>query len=139
MNTKTLVGGLIGGVVAFLLGWLIFGILLMKFYQSNMVSYAGLLKDPPEMWAIAVANLAFGIFMAYVLNLGNINSVSKGFTTGLIVGLLTQAGFDLLLHGQMNLYNTQLLVIDIVASGVFSGVIAAVIGWWFGRGAKTAS
>lgn len=139
MNTKTLVGGLIGGVVAFLLGWLIFGMLLMKFYQSNMVSYSGLLKDPPEMWAIAVANLAYGLLLAYILNLGGIKSVSKGFTTGLTVGLLSQVGFDLLLHGQMNLYNTQLLITDIVASGIFSGIIAAIIGWWFGRGVKTAS
>lgn len=136
MNTKTLVGGLIFGIVAFLLGWLIFGMLLMDYYQSNMTSYTGLMKDPMEIWAIAVANLAFGLMMAYVFNLANINTPGKGFTVALIIGLLMQLGFDLFLYAQMNLMSTQLLAVDVIASGIFTGVIGAVLGWWFGRGAK---
>ena len=136
MNTKTLVGGLIFGAVAFLLGWLIFGILLMDYYTSNMTSYTGLMKDPPTIWAIAVANLAFGFMMAYIFNMGNINSPAKGFRTGLIIGLLMQLGFDMFLYAQLNLYSTQILAVDIVASGIFAGVIGAILGWWFGRGDK---
>ncbi|MBI1782543.1 MAG: hypothetical protein HYR66_14450 [Sphingobacteriales bacterium] len=139
MNTKTLAGGLIIGVLAFLLGWLIFGMLLMNFYQSNTTSYAGLMKDPMEIWAIAVANLAFGLMMAYVFNLGNINTPGKGFTTGLILGLLMTIGFDLFLYSQYHLMNKKLIGVDIAASAVFDGVLGAVLGWWFGRNSKTGS
>ncbi|RTL57406.1 MAG: hypothetical protein EKK37_15290 [Sphingobacteriales bacterium] len=139
MNTKTLVGGLITGVLAFLLGWLIFGMLLMNYYQSNINSYAGLMKDPMEIWAIAVANLAFGLLMAYVFNLGNVNTPGKGFTTGLILGLLMAVTFDLFLYAQYNLMNKKLIGVDIVATAVFDGVLGAVLGWWFGRGKKAAA
>jgi hypothetical protein len=139
MNTKTLVGGLIFGVVAFLLGWLIFGMLLMNFYQSNTNSYTGLMKDPMEIWAIAVANLVFGLMMAYIFNLGNINTAGKGFTTGLILGLLMTLGFDLFLYSQYNLMNKKLIGVDVIVSAVFDGVVGAMLGWWFGRGKKASS
>lgn len=139
MNTKTLLGGLIIGVLSFLLGWLIFGMLLMNFYQSNTTSYAGLMKDPMELWAIAVANLAFGLLLAYIFNLGNIKTPGKGFTTGFILGLLMTLGFDLYLYSQYNLMNTKLIAVDVVASALFDGVMGAILGWWFGRGNKAAS
>ncbi|MBI2729889.1 MAG: hypothetical protein HYX40_03910 [Sphingobacteriales bacterium] len=139
MNTKTLLGALLAAVLAFLLGWLIFGILLMDFYTSNMTSYAGLVKNPPDMAPIAVANLVWGLMLAYIFNLGNVNSPGKGFTTGLILTLLMTLGFDLFMYAQFNLYSTKLIGVDVVANALFGGVIGAVLGWWFGRGSKASS
>ena len=41
MNTKVLLAAIVGGVVAFLLGWLLFGILLADFMDKNMIHYEG--------------------------------------------------------------------------------------------------
>jgi hypothetical protein len=138
MNTKTLLGALLTGVLAFFLGWLIFGMLLMNYYQSNMTIYDGLMKEPMAMWAIAVANLVFGLMMTYIFTLGNVSTVTKGFTTGLIVTLLMTLGFDLFMYAQFNLYKATLLAVDVIANGLFGGVIGAFLGWWLGRGTKTA-
>lgn len=138
MNTKTLLGALLTGVLAFFLGWLIFGILLMKYYNDNMMQYTGLVKNPPEIWAIAVANLVWGLMLAYVFNLGGVKTVSKGFTTGLILSFLISLSFDLFMRAQFNLYSVNVLAVDVAVSAIFGGVMGAFLGWWFGRGTKTA-
>jgi hypothetical protein len=137
MNTKTLLGALIAGVVSFLLGWLIFGILLMDFYSANMVQYTGLMKNPPEFLIIAIANIVYGLLLAWIFSIANINTVSKGFSAGIIIGLLMVLGFDLFLYAQMNLYNAKIIAIDVVLNGVMGGVVGAVLGWWFGRPVKS--
>jgi hypothetical protein len=136
MNSKTLVAGLLTGIVSFLLGWLIFGLLLMNYYSSLMTQYDGLLKQEPSIWAILVANLASGLFMAYVFQLGNIRTPFRGFVTGMILSFLITLMFDLYLYAQFNLYSGSLVVLDVVATSIFGGVIGAFLGWWFGRSAK---
>ena len=133
MNTKTLLGALIAGVISFLLGWLIFGILLMDYYTSNMVSYTGLIKNPPDILPIAIANLVWGLLVAWIFSMAGINTISRGFSTGFILGFLMTLGFDLFLYAQLNLYNTKVLAVDVVLNGVMGGVIGAILGWWFGR------
>jgi len=47
MKTKFMLAGLAGGVFYFFLGWLVYGILLMNFYESNTITYDGLNKEMP--------------------------------------------------------------------------------------------
>ncbi len=133
MNTKTLLGALIAGVISFLIGWLIFGILLMDYYTSNMVSYTGLIKNPPDILPIAVANLVFGLLISWIFSIAGIKTVAKGFSTGFIIGFLMLLGFDLFLYAQFNLYNAKILSIDIILNAILTGIVGAVLGWWFGR------
>ena len=138
MNSKTFVGGLVAGITAFLLGWVIYGMLLMDYFSSNMVQYEGLMKDPPELWAIAVAHLSWGLLLAYVFNASSVNSIGKGMVCGALVFFLITLGTDFMFYAQMNLFNLQLLCIDVLISLVMGGLVGAVLGWWFGRG-QTAS
>jgi len=136
MNTKTLLGALIAGVVSFLLGWLIFGILLMDYYAANKVQYPGLLKDPMEIWPIAVADLVWGLLVSWIFSMANIKTVAKGVTVGFLIGFLMVLGFDLFVYAELNLYSTRLLGLDVIMNGVMGAASGAVLGWWYGRPAK---
>ena len=133
MNTKTLVAGLLSAVVTFLLGWLIFGVLLMSYYHSNMLAFPGLLKNPPDILFIGFANLAWGLMLAYVFSLAGINTASKGFITGFIIFLLISIGFNCMFHAQFNLFSRRVFIIDSIANGVLGAMAGAFIGWWYGR------
>src|SRR5512143_586689 len=71
MNTnKFLIGGIIGGIAFFLLGWLVWGMLLMDFMTNNAGTATGVMKAQGDMvwWALIVGNIFSGLFVSYVLN-----------------------------------------------------------------------
>lgn len=129
MNTnKVLVSGILGGIVYFLLGWLVYGILLMDFMATN--SSAGVMKSQDDFawWALIASNLIFGILIAYVLiAVGNITSTGKGVTTAAVIGLLTASGYDLGLYATSNVSTLKGLIVDVMAITVMSAIVGAVV------------
>jgi len=134
MNTnKILVAGLIGGVAAFLLGWLVFGILL----KDAMVSpVAGFMKPEEDMiwWAMIASNLIWGTTYAYIfVQWANISTWMSGAKAGATLGLLIALSYDLSFYAMSNMFTMQSMVTDVLASVFMSAAIGAVIGWWLGR------
>ena len=141
MNTnKFLIGGIIGGVTNFLLGWLIYGVMLMSFMQSHSNNSAGAFRTEENMvwWAMIAGNLAFGFLFSYILNKSNVSSAAAGIATGATVGLLMGVAIDLMMYAQLNLWDTTSMAVDIAASTVISAIVGAVIGAYLGMGKKAA-
>ena len=136
MNSKTLIGGIISGIVSFFLGWLLFGMLLHSYYMDNTTTYAGLFKANPTIWALAIANLCWGFLLAYIMNISGANSVSKGFTCGLIIFFLVALGSNMFSVGLMHLIRIRLALVDTAISALFGGVNGAIVGWWYSRSVK---
>src|SRR5690606_21885350 len=90
MNTRMLLAGLAAGIVAFLLGWLLFGILLMGYFESNTLSYEGLMKSEEEFnyLGMLLANILTGILIAWLLWRMGVTSIGKGLSDGFTIGLL---------------------------------------------------
>ncbi len=139
MNVKTLIGGLVAGVTAFLLGWVIYGMLLKSYFEQNMTPYEGLLKSQPDLWAMGVSNLALGLLLAYVFNGSGVKTARNGIASGAIVFGLFAVSVDMLFYAQMNLFSLQLICVDVLASLVGGALVGAVLGWWFGRGQTAAA
>jgi hypothetical protein len=137
MNTKMLLGGVIGGVVFFLLGWLIYGMLLagtMEGVQCMRPHDAVLLP-----W-IFIGNLFTGLFISYVFSrMGTVNSFASGAMTGAIMGLLVSLGFECLNYGTTTMMTepTGIIMSSIIAA-VMWAVVGGVVGWWLGRRVKVA-
>lgn len=139
MNSKVLVAGVIGGIVAFLFGWLVYGILLMDFMAGQLGSATGVYKEAPDMLPLAVGNIFWGLLFAYIFGTwAGIKTFSTGAVAGAIIGFLMAAAFDLIMLGTTNIMTTTGALVDIVVSTVMSAVVGGVVGWWLGRGTAAA-
>lgn len=135
MNTKTLLAGLVGGVVAFFGGWLIFGILLMDYYSANTTVYEGLMKEPPDMLFLVISNLAWGFFFACLFQkIGGIKSFGSGFTNGLIFSFIAMLMFDASMYAFFNLNSMTLIIVDVVVGTLFGAIVGGVVGLVLGTG-----
>jgi hypothetical protein len=137
MNTKTLITGIVAGIVIFLLGYVIYGILMAAYFTSSMSVYSGLIKEPMEIWAIGVGNLIWGILLAWSLNAAGISSASRGAAYGATAFFLYAVGTGFIVFGQMNMNTIQSIFVDGLCSAVLMGVAGAVAGWMLGRGGKS--
>ncbi|SDL67847.1 hypothetical protein SAMN05421813_101180 [Daejeonella rubra] len=129
MNTKTLIIGIAGGIVVFLTGFLIYGVLMMEYFVSNMSSFPGFTKDPMEIWAIAAGNIIWGILLAYVFNLGGLSSGGRGALHGAILFFLFSLGMNIVSYGQYNLYSLPLSLVDALCMAILGCTGGAFTGW----------
>lgn len=133
MNSKTFLIGIAGGIVVFLAGFLIYGLLLMDYFGANISSYPGLLKAPMEIWAVGLGNIIWGILLAYFLSIAKIESGIQGAVHGAALFFLFGLGSNLVFYGQYNLMPFSLSFVDALCMALLGGVSGAAIGWLLGR------
>jgi uncharacterized membrane protein len=137
MNTKKiLIAGLVGGIAAFFLGWLLFGILLKDMGPDPL---PGFMREDADfvMWAMVLSNLFFGILLAYIyVQWANIATWITGAKAGAILGFLIGASYDLSYFAMSNVFTLSSMITDILLTTVWTALIGAIIGWWLSRGTK---
>ena len=139
-NKNYFLASIVGGITFFLLGWLIYGVVLMDFMSSNSglsaEVFAQFNRTEAEFiwWALILANVASGFLLATILSWGQMTSAAGGAKAGAIVGFLIAISFDLLFYSMTNIFTTSSLFVDIIASTVMTTIGSAVIGWLLGRG-----
>lgn len=142
MNIRTLSAALVGGVAAFLLGWLIFGILLMGFMETHMMQYPGLMKGEGEMnlGLLFLSNLLVSVLLTWAFGRMGVNNVQSGLLHGAIIGLLFYLAVDLSFLAMMNMFDGPLAAaVDVMANTVWTAGIGGVVGFMLGRGGAKAS
>ncbi len=136
MDTKKfLIGTLVGGIAIFFIGYLLYGVLLMNFFNQHATAPPGSMKAMGDFsWgALVLANFATGALLTYILlKIGNVNSFGSGAGIGFVIGLLMYLG-DYLLHyatgNYMDLTGTLAdVVTGAVLTAIAAGLIAAVLG-----------
>jgi hypothetical protein len=138
MNSqKFIVGGIVGGIVFFLLGWLIYGMLLKDFMATNFSS--AMRADADTIWwALILGQLAGGFLLAYVIGKAGATSAAAGAGVGFIVGLLVCLSYDLTIYGvSTSITSLKGLAADVAASALMGAVVGGVVGWVMGMSKKT--
>ena len=134
MDTKRLViGTLVGGLVFFVLGYLVYGMALQGFYASNAGTATGVTREPLEFGAIAVGSLFQGALVTVVLGWAGASSVGSGFRVGATLGFLVAAAMDFLMYGTTNMSNLTATLVDPLVALVFVGIGGAIIAPIVGR------
>jgi hypothetical protein len=135
MNIKVLAATIAGSITIFLLGYLIFGILLLPYTRADQIQYAGLHKVPPDFLVLIIKNIVQAILLVYIFEyLAGIRTFLGGMKVGAIVMFFITLSFDLSLLSIMNLHKGYTAyILDVVGEtvrmAIGGGVIGAVLGF----------
>ncbi len=133
MNQNVVMATVAGGITLFILGGLIYGLLLADFFANDAVS------DQPIWWAVTLGQLLSAAFLTVILGWKGVSSAQEGFQAGAIIGALAGLAFALMMYGTTDGMHTIATVIaDTVITLVVYGIGGAVIATVLNRGAVEA-
>lgn len=141
MNTKNfLLGGIVGGIVYFLLGWLLYGNLMHQYFKDHpgLATNVDRVMDEFVWWALALGNLLAGFLLAYIFSKAGVTTLASGLITGGVIGLLMSASMDCITYATTNMISKHTAVADICTFTVMSAVTGAVVGAVMGMGRSKA-
>ncbi len=121
MNVKSFfIGGIVGGIVNFLMGWLIYGIIL----KDAMPTPEGATEN---MTMIFLGCMAFGFLMSYLLNHnGSVVAMTKGAIAGVLFGLILGL-YSNFFRFSIGEPDTTVILLDTIATVVMAAVCGAVV------------
>jgi len=131
---KILRGTIFGGILYFLLGWVVYGILLMDYYMANTNQCAN--KPMGEMiwWAMIVSTFLAALLLTLILNWAKAKSIADGLMTGAIFGSLFTATIDFSFWSMTTMYNNLVTVIvEIMVSTIVFALVGMVIVLTWGK------
>ncbi len=122
---KTLRGTVFGGIAFFLLGWLVYGILLMDFMIDHTNSVANRADEDMVLWAMFVSSLLLGLLLTLFLKRSGAKTWMDGLKTGALFGLILGLSMDLSFYAMTIMYNTLWIAI---ADALIYTIIIALVG-----------
>lgn len=130
-SKSNLLATLVGTVVMFFLGYLIWGIATVDFFNGHTL--VQVMKEVPNLGLIALANLiaVFALSTLYSKWSGGHHSLGKGFTFGAWIGVFVGIGMGLLQYGTANLMDLTGHMAEAVLDIIFYGIIGAVIAFMY--------
>jgi len=134
MNTRVIVATIAGGAALFLLGFLIYGLLLEGWMKSQMVEYKGIMNETPNFATLIIANIVWALLVALIFDRwASISTFAGGLVGGAMISFLMILYYDLMNVSFMNLFTGFTAVfVDVIAFTIIGalagGVVAAILG-----------
>jgi hypothetical protein len=121
------IGTLVGGLVLFFLGYLVFGVVFADFFAANAGTATGVPKMPFDFVSLAIGQLAWGAALTLILGWASASSVGQAARVSAIVGLLFFFGIDLTMFATTNTSTLKAAVVDPILAAVLFGMAGAAI------------
>lgn len=143
MTKKLILATLAGSVVQFLLGWLIYGLLLANFMNSHMThKYEGLMKDMNSgsfIILIFISGLLMSFLIAFIFQRwAKFDKFFMGLTAGMLIGLFFALTYDVSGYAMMNMFSVTVIIVDVIVATIITGIVGGVIAWVLGFKSKMA-
>lgn len=118
---------LAGGVTAFLVGFVLWGVLAGSFFEANQMP--GIMLETPRFAYLIVGQLAFALLLAVIIGKwAPVGGASQGFQIGAITGLLMAIAVDFTMYATSNIMNLTATLLDPILVAVHMGITGAVVG-----------
>lgn len=131
---KLIISTIVTAIVLFILGWIIYGIILMEYFQVHM----GHLIRPEhdyKVWAYAVGNLLQALMLSVIYSkffMKGVSPAKEGLTFGFIIGLLLALPYVFYYWGGMKV-TWQPVLLNGVLMGIMIVIAGLVIGLVYGK------
>lgn len=136
-NKKFLFGTLSGGVTLFILGFIVYALLLENFFIEHAGSATGVAKTEMQFWPLIVGNLSLGALLAYLfLKWAAIKSFGEGFRAAVLIGFFIAFGYDMIMYDTSNIMDLTATLVDIIAFSAMMGIAGGIIGLTVGAGSR---
>ena len=130
---KVLRGTIFGGIAFFILGWLIYGILL-DWMAANSNSCSARPEGIMIWWALIASNLLVALFLTLFLKRSGAKSVLDGIKNGALFVLLLGLGIDLSFYSMTTMFvDFFALVVDVVSYILILMLVGMVIVLTWGK------
>lgn len=124
-------GALVGGIVLWAVGYLLFELAFANFYSANAGSATGVSRGANLIWAVALGSLSLAVLLTLAISWARASSIADGFKIGATVGFLLWFGVDFILYGISNVSSLTKTIVDplleLVRHGIAGAAIVAVI------------
>ena len=129
MSGKAFVGAtMVGGIVSFLIGYLIWGMLFADFFANNAGTATGVMREPLNLPIVFVGTLFGAVLLTFIIGTwSKASDAGAGAKIGALVGLLVSLNIGLIQLGATNLHTTTSALVDPILSAVHGGIVGAVI------------
>lgn len=130
MNVKNfIIGGIVGGIVDFLLGWVVYGMLLKDTFPKSQCD------GPTEnMLFIFLGCMSFGFLISWVFSQGEgISNITAGIKMALGIAVFMALCSWFFQHMTQETIDLKLMVIDVVASMVLATGVGAAVAFVNGK------
>lgn len=135
MNAKKLlIGGIVGGIGYFLLGWLLYGNLLLGYFKDHLGPVPDYYRQPPLMEYLIIGNLGMGFLLSYIFVKGRVNYFGSGFIVGGIFGFLFAVANDFISYSTTLLLSRTFILADIATMTIISAITGAIAAMASGSG-----
>lgn len=141
MLARLLAASVAGGVTFFVLGLVIYGLILEeRVMRPNMNAFPGLMNEEPVWLPLILANVVSALLLAFIFEKwASIRTFVGGMKGGAIVLFLISLNFQLMFLAFMNLSKNYIPnVADVIGSTVMGAISGGVIGQVLGMMNKEA-
>ena len=133
---KMIMGTVAGAVAFFLLGLLLYAVILGGFYEANLGSATGVMRELRVWWAMLISQLGLAAVVTYVFLHADVATAADGLKTGAVFGLLLSIAISFDLYAVTNWSNATVAFVEPIVSAVRTALAGAVIGWTLGMGSR---
>ncbi|MFT5143410.1 MAG: hypothetical protein ACI80V_002514 [Rhodothermales bacterium] len=129
MNSKTLIGAVLGGLTLFAAGFVFYVLLLGDYFAADMG------RATPELVFIVAGEIVMGYLLTRILSAVGAADIAGGAKAGAMVGFLIALGTGLIEYGASGIMDLTHYLADAAVWAVRYGLAGAVVAWWTGRDA----
>ena len=135
MVVRFIVSSIAGGIVFFVLGFLIYGLMLEPWMRTQMAEFPGMMKEAHDLIVLAVFNLVLAAMIAFVAeNWAKARNFVDGLKVGGVLMFFYGMAVNLSFTAFMNIFlSVYAPIVDVFTMTLMGTIAGGVIGLVLGK------